>query len=240
MRFRSVVLATLVPAVAFAAALHAQSSMADGLVPGDYLRVSGGVMSPINAQGSLREWDRGSTVNVAWENWQQGSNGVGSIGFAFAVDYGRLPFKESAFLSEFESVEGARATSAHATSDAQVFQISTMIRGRIPAPYIMPTLEFGFGIVNFQPGNIAYQTAGGAGTTSQRHRTGGAISIGGGLDKQVYDRIAIFGEAVYTYAFTSLGGQSIASAGGVCSSCDAFKNTATGVVRGGLRVRVSR
>ena len=104
----------------------------------------------------------------------------------------------------------------------------------------MPTLQLGFGVFNYQPGSIDYQTALGSGTTAQAHRTGGAISIGGGLDKMVYDRFGIFADAVYTYAFTSVGGQAIESASGVCSSCDAFKNTSTGVVRGGLRVRLGR
>jgi hypothetical protein len=240
MRLRSFAFATLMPFAAFAGSLSAQSSNTDGLLPGDYLRVSGGVLSPINSQGSLREWDRGPTVNVAWENWQQGSNGVGLVGFAFSFDYSRLPFKEEAFLSEFQTAQGARATSANASADAQMFQLSTAIRVRIPSPFIMPNLQLGFGILSFQPGNISYQTATGPGTTSQRHRTGGAISLGGGVDKQVYGRVALFGEALYTYAFTSLGGQAVATAGGVCSTCDALKNTATGVIRGGLRVRVSR
>lgn len=239
MRLRSLALSSLLPLAVAAASGRAQAPNADGLVPGEYLRVSGGVLSPINAQGSLREWDRGPTVDIAWENWPPGSNGVGAIGFAFALDYSRLPFKEATFLSDFQTLAGNKATSATA-GDGQMFQLSTMIRGRIPTPFIMPTLQLGFGILNFQPGNISYQTSAGAGTTSQRHRTGGAISFGGGLDKQVYDRFAIFGDALYTYSFTSLAGQAIATANSVCSSCDALKNTAVGVIRGGIRVRFSR
>lgn len=245
MRFRLLVLMLLVPVAALtllATAGRAQSSsMADGLTPGDYLRVSAGVVSPVNAQGSIRDWDRGQTLNVSWENWQQGSNGVGSIGFGLAFDYSRLPLNQAQFLGEFETVEGTRATSASA-SNAQIFQVSTVVRARIPAPFIMPTLQLGFGILNFQPANIVYQIPGGAGSTSQRHRTGASLSIGGGLDKQIYGRAAIFGEALYTYAFTSLGGQAVATAGGVCSSngCDALKNTSLGALRGGLRVRVGQ
>jgi hypothetical protein len=78
-------------------------------------------------------------------------------------------------------------------------------------------------------------------TASQRHRRGAAFTIGAGLDKRLIDRFALFGEALYTYGFTSIG-QGFVTPGGTCTtaSCDVFKNTTLGVIRGGLRVRVGR
>ena len=51
--------------------------------------------------------------------------------------------------------------------------------------------------------------------------------FGGGLDKHIVDRFAIFGEAAYTYGYTSFGaGRRRRRAARVCNSgCDLLKNT---------------
>jgi hypothetical protein len=51
----------------------------------------------------------------------------------------------------------------------------------------------------------------------------------------------VFGEALYTYGFTSLG-RGIANPGGTCTTngCDVLKNTVLGTLRGGLRLQVGR
>jgi hypothetical protein len=212
----------------------------DGLVSGDYLRLSGGMLSPVNPQGSLRDWDRGTSFGVVWENWQSGSGGVGRVGFGIGVNYGLLPLNEQQFLSEFLTPLQTRATSAHA-SNASVLEIETSIRLRIPAPFIMPSISLGFGYINFRPSTIEYTSATGQATTDEQRRYGGEFTIGGGLDKHIVDRFAVFGEATYTYGFTSLG-QGLARPGGTCATvangCDPLKNTAFGTIRGGLRVRV--
>jgi hypothetical protein len=213
---------------------------ADGLVYGDYLRVSGGIMSPVNPQGSLRDWDRGTAYGIVWENWQSGPGGVGRVGFGLGVNYGLLPLNEKEFLGGFLTPQGTAATSASA-SRASVLEIETSVRLRIPTPFIMPSISLGFGYINFRPSTIQYTSVGGSSTTAEQRRYGGEFTIGGGLDKHVVDRYAVFGEASYTYGFTSLG-QGLARPGGTCATssngCDPLKNTTLGGIRGGLRVRV--
>jgi hypothetical protein len=214
--------------------------MTDGLVPADYLRVSGGSVSPLNAQGSLRDWNRGVGVNVLWENWNAGSNGVGRIGFGLYGDLSLLPFDDKQFVADFTTGPFGAAKTATASS-AKVFQVGFTTRFRIPAPYIMPSISFSFGFLDWRPSEIQYTATSGSGSAKQQERQGGLISFGGGLDKTVVDRFAIFGEAVYTYAYTSFG-RGLAASGSACvqTNCDLLKNTQFGTVRGGLRVRMGR
>src|SRR5205085_197664 len=104
---------------------------------------------------------------------------------------------------------------------------------RIPNPVIVPHILLAFGFLSYQPSKINYVAGAVSGTTTQRHRNGGSISLGGGLDRQIYNRAALFGEAVYTYAFTGLGYGS-ATPGGVCAAngCEPLKNTSLGTIRG--------
>jgi hypothetical protein len=213
---------------------------ADGLLPGDYLRLSSGMMAPVNAQGSLRDWDRGTVYGLTWENWQSGAGGVGRVGYGIGVNYGLLPLDEQQFLSEFLTPQGTRATSASA-SNASVLEIETNLRFRIPSPFIMPSFSLGLGYLNYRPSTITYTAGGTSSSTAEQRRYGAEFTIGGELDKRIVDRVAIYGEAMYTYGFTGLG-QGIARPGGTCatstSGCDPLKNTSLGVVRGGLRVHI--
>jgi len=214
----------------------------DGLIAGDYVRLTGGLISPLHPRGNLADWNRGRSYGLAWENWQSGSGGVGRVGFSLGVNYGLLPFDEGHFLGDFVAPDGARATSATA-SDASVLEIETGVRLRIPAPFILPSFSLGFGYINIRPSTIHYISPSVTGTTGEQHRYGGEITLGAGLDKQVIDRFAVFGEAAYTYGFTGLG-QGFAQAGGTCATsangCDPLKNTMFTTIRGGLRVRVGR
>jgi len=215
--------------------------LSDGLVAGDYVRAGAGMLSPVNPQGSLRDWDRGTGFTLAWENWQAGSGGVGRVGFGIGVNYGVLPLNEQQFIADFiDPLTRVPATSATA-SNAAVLEIETSVRVRIPSPFIMPSLSLAFGYINFRPGTIQYTSVAGPGTTNQQRRYGGELTVGAGLDKHIVDRFAAFGEALYTYGFTSLG-QGFVSPNGNCPSngCDPLKNTTLGTIRGGLRVGVGR
>lgn len=233
-------LCTLASVSSIARAQDAGDHYADGLVPGNYLRLGAGVTSPIRPAGSLRDWDRGSDFAIAYENWSPGGAGVSSIGYGLSLDYSRLPLNESQFLSSFTPVAGVPATSASA-SPASTFLIGTNVRFRIPAPFVMPSISVAFSYIDFRPATINYTAPSGNGATSQEHRRGAAFSVGAGLDRHIYDRVGIFGEAVYTYGFTSLG-YGIANPRGNCAAngCDVLKNTTIGVIRGGLRLRVTR
>lgn len=244
MRFRLNVVYVAIAALAAvggARAARAQISTTDGLMPGDYLRVSGGVVSPISPQGSLRDWNSGPTINVTWENWQPGSQGVGAVAFGLGIGYTMLPLNQQHFLSAFRTVAGDAATAA-TSSSAGIIDVATNVRIRIPVPYITPSVNLGFGFMDWRPAAVHYTAPSGDGSAQQEHRSGLELSIGGGLDKTVYDRWAIFGEALYTYGFTSFG-QGLATPTGTCtnsSECDVLKNTSIGTLRGGLRVRVGR
>jgi hypothetical protein len=245
MHARSVVAATLGLALsAFAAPIRAGAQatdpLADGLVPGDYLRVSVNSTNPISPQGSLKDWSRGVGLGVMWENWDQGRGGVGRIGYGFMVGYSLLPFDSDQFLSEPFISQFGRATTATGKR-AGAFQLGVNVRFRIPAPYIMPWLSLGLGFIDWHPGEIKYTTATTTSpqTAKQEHRSGGAVSIGAGVDKHIYDRFGVFAQAMYTYGYTSFG-QGLGGSGSAClqTSCDLLKNIPFGTLGGGLRVRV--
>src|SRR4051812_372288 len=87
------------------------SDYADGLLAGDYLRLSGGMISPVNPQGSLGDWKRGNAFSLIYENWQPGSGGVGRVAFGIGIDYGLLPLDEQHFIAGFTPATGGKATS---------------------------------------------------------------------------------------------------------------------------------
>ena len=213
---------------------------ADGLTPGGYLRVGGGTMTPVNAQGSLRDWKPGNGLSVAWESWDAGQTGVSRMGFALSGAYSSLRLDTGRFLGEFVPPNGGSVTSVNAGT-AGVLEVTTNLIFRIPAPYIMPHITLGLGFIDWRPGEIRYTGTAGSGTTKQQHRSGGELAIGGGLDKHIYDRFAIFGEAMYVYGYTRFGG-GYGTPTGVCATngCDALRNTTVTTLRGGLRVRMAR
>jgi len=214
--------------------------LADGLVGGSYVRIAAGRVAPVSPEGSMKEWKPGTGVNVMFENWDNGSGGPSIIGFAFFVDYSLLPFDPQQFTVDYDPrLNGALRTSS--AKRAGIFQLGINTRFRIPTPYIMPWVGVGFGFLDWRPGKISYTTASGSFTTKQQNRSGGGISFSGGLDKHIYDRWAIFGEAVYSYSITSFG-QGLGASGSQCvaTNCDLLKNTQLGTIRGGLRVRTSR
>ena len=109
-------------------------------------------------------------------------------------------------------------------------------------PVVMPSLLIGFGFINWAPGEIHYVSTTGSGNVKQSHRSGAELSIGGALDRQLWDRYAAYVEAQYVYGYTSYG-QGFATPGGVCAShsgCDVLKNTTIATLRGGLRIRMGR
>jgi hypothetical protein len=211
---------------------------ADGLIPGGYLRLAAGVLSPINPSGTLRDWNSAPMASLIWENWQPSAHGVGRVGFGIGLGYSALPLNSAEFASSFVPASGTVSTATG--KNASILQVETSIRVRIPSPFIMPSLEVGFGFLSFHPGQIDYTTSDGTtGSARSQTRSGAEFSIGGGLDKQIAGRAAIFGEAMYEYGLTGLG-HGIAEPGGTCASgqCDVLKNMSLGIVRGGLRVRL--
>src|ERR1043166_9064742 len=192
MRFRSLVLLAALAAASFAAPraalaqVVATDPMADGLVPSDYLRVSGGWVAPVTPSGSLRDWKNGWGANLFWVNWQQGSSGVGRVGFGLGIGYSLLPLDEAQLLHDFTPPSGGAVTAATADK-ASILEITSQLRIRIPAPFIMPTVNIGFGFMNWAPGEIHYTTATTTGSAKQQHRSGAEVSLGGGLDKNLFD-----------------------------------------------------
>jgi hypothetical protein len=228
--------------VAAAPRTSAQSERyTDGLVSGDYLRISAGSIAPVSPQGSLRDWDRGTTVGVNWEGWYGGAGSdPGLVGFGIGGDFARLPLNQDQFLTHFTAPDGSTATSATASS-ATVWSIETTVRVRIPTPFIMPSVSFGLGYMDFHPSTVNYMSAGGDGSTTQAHRRGVDLFAGVGLDKHIVQRVGIFAEALYSYGFTSLG-QGLTTPGGTCArnGCDVLKNTTLGTLRGGLRLQMGK
>jgi hypothetical protein len=218
---------------------HAQGTdLAGGLRAGDYIRISGGVSTPVNPQGSLKDWSSGTAFNLGWENWQNGGTGVGRVGIAINLSYSLLPLDERQFLSDFTPISGVRPTSATASS-AGVLELATNFRFRIPTPLIMPTINVGLGFMNWRPETIDFDGPTGHGQAKQRHRSGAELTIGGGLERNIFDRYGLFGEVNYAYGFTSIG-QGSATPGGLCATgnCDILKNTSIATLRGGLSVRI--
>lgn len=241
MRYQSFVLALALPLLGLADVARGQEvdRYADGLVPGAYLRIGGGPMTPVNAQGSLRDWNAGRGVSVAWESWDNGLSGVSRMGFALSAAYSSLPLNRDRFLTEFVPPNGGSLVSLDA-GNAGVLEVVTNLIFRVPAPYIMPHFTIGLGFIDWRPGRITYSGSAGSGTTKQQHLSGGEIALGFGLDKHIYDRFAVFSEANYVFGLTQFGG-GYGTPTGVCStnSCGA-KNTTVTTLRGGLRVRMMR
>jgi hypothetical protein len=212
-----------------------------GLEPGEYIRVSGGVATPIAARGSLQDWDRGAGFAAAWESWSAGPTGLGRAGFAITAVYNLLPLDEQRFVSTFiDPTTGQQATSATA-SRAGILEVTTNAKIRISMPLVTPMVNIGLGLLDWHPGTIRYTAGTATGTARQLHRTGLELTIGGGIDRTIVDRYAIFGEAMYVFGYTSYGG-GYTSPGGVCttSGCDALRNTTIGTIRAGLRARIGR
>jgi hypothetical protein len=241
MRPRQLLALVLVAGLATAAGAQEVDRYADGLVPGAYLRIGGGTMAPVNAKGTLRDWRPGTGVSVAWESWDanEGTFGLSRLGFAIAGAYSVLRLDDSRFLTEFVPPSGGSVSSV--SGSAGVLEVTTNLRYRIPAPYIMPSIVLGLGFIDWRPGQIKYSGSAGSGTTRQQHRSGAELAIGGTLDKTIVNRYAVFGEAMYVYGYTQFGG-GYGTPTGVCaaSGCDALRNTTVTTVRAGMRIRVMR
>jgi hypothetical protein len=218
---------------------QAQSAMTGGLVAGDYVRLSGGMTTPINANGSLKQWDGGQSFNVTWENWDDRGGRLGLFAFGLYGDLTFLKFDDAQFKADFLSPFGPVQTAS--AKRARIIQAGVNARMRIPMPLIMPSISLGFGFLDWHPGEIAYTAQNGSATAKQQNRQGGVVSVMGSVDRNIYDRVGIFGEALYAYGFTSFG-QTLAASGSACirADCDLLKNTALGAFRFGLRVRASR
>lgn len=214
---------------------------AGGLTAGEYLLIGGGGTFPVNPQGSLKNYNAGPVFSLAYENWQLGSGGgMGLVGFGLAASYSALPTKDG-FAEAVAAASGGTTQSASAAS-ARIFEIASTLRIRIPSPYVMPAVTLGLGFINWAPGAIRYQaTDGSAAKVRYQHRSGAELSIGGSLDRHIYDRYGLFAEADYVYGFTSFG-QAFTVANGSCANvaCDPLKNTSVGILRGGLRVGLGR
>jgi hypothetical protein len=239
MRLRSLLaLASACASLALARSAYAQSDPnAAGLTRGDYFRLSGGMVTPVNPTGSLKTWGSGTGFNLMWENWDEsGSGRMGLFGFSLVGDVSFLPFKEDEFKVAF--AKGPFGAVQTATADkARVIQIGVNTRLRIPMPFIMPSVSVGFGFLDWHPGEITYTAANASHTAKQQNRQGGAVTLIGGLDKHIFDRYALFAEAAYTYGFTSWGQVAGSSTTCINTDCDLLKNTPFGVIRGGLRYR---
>jgi hypothetical protein len=224
-----------------AAGAQERFDLAGGLMPGDYLRIGLGSTMPVNPQGSLANWGTGTGVSVGYENWQAGGAGVGRVGFGLTVAYSALPLKEQSFTSQFIPATGGTTTSATA-SKAGILEVASTIRFRIPAPVLSPAITVGFGFINWAPGTITYKATTGSGSVKQSHRSGAELTVGGSVDRQLWDRFAAYAEGAYVYGYTGYG-RGYATPGGVCSTsgggCDPLKNTTVAVLRGGLRVRIT-
>lgn len=238
--FLSVAVLLSISAWAPVRAQDTSDRFADGLAPGDYVRVGFGAVNPINPKGAIHDWRAGQGISIGYENWDLGSHGVSRLGFGLEGSYSLFPFDDAQFINDFVNGPNGHLLTATA-SKASILQFGVTTRLRIPMPYIMPHIAVGFGFIDWRPGKINYTAVLGTGTAQQQHRSGGAISFSGGLDKHVYDRFAVFADATYTYGYTSFGG-GLAGSGSAClqADCDLLKNTQLGTIRGGLRVRVGR
>jgi len=74
-----------------------------------------------------------------------------------------------------------------------------------------------------------------------RVKSGPSGTLGLALDSPAIGRAAVFGEALYTYGWSSDSYlQTTAGAHCTTTTCDTFKSTQTTMLRAGLRVRLGR
>ena len=129
----------------------------DGLVPGNYLRMSSGSTTPVSPHAALRFWDRGTTYYAGWENWDTGASGVSRLGFSLNAAYSTLPLNVPLFRDTFAPVNGATVTSV-SSARAGILEVTSGLRLRMPLPYLMPNLSLGLGLIDWQPGAINYES----------------------------------------------------------------------------------
>jgi hypothetical protein len=241
MRSRPLALTLALSSLVAASVASAQtpSPMTDGMVAGGYLRLSGGIATPVNPGGSLKEWNAGPTFNVMWENWENTDRGTLSLfGFGLYANLALLPFDESQFIQDFANGPNGTVLSARA-GRSRAIQFGVNTRFRIPAPYFTPSIGLGFGFLDWHPASIEYVAVGGSGTAKQENRQGVVLALTGAIDKHIFDRVSIFGEASYAYGYTSFG-QGLGASGSACIavSCDLLRNMPFGTIRAGLKTRL--
>jgi hypothetical protein len=228
-------LGTILPVVA--GAPTSGDPWAGGFTPGDYLRIGGGVTSPINARGSLKDWNAGPGASLVWESWSGSPTGLGRAGFGIGVAYSLLPLDSDNFAANNTPLAGGKITSATANR-AGLLEVTTNLRVRIPAPFVMPAVNIGFGFINWHPGKINYVATSGTATVRQESRSGAMLSIGGSLERHLWDRYGAYVEGNYVYGYTTYG-QGYATPGAVCSSNCPVNNTTVTTFRAGLRIKVA-
>ena len=99
--------------------------------------------TPVNPQGSLRDWNRGTTSTPAWENWDTGASGVSRVGFGLDAAYSAAPARTSThFMRELHAARpagradvGERGARRHSRDQHRAFACAFRRR------YIMPSIE---------------------------------------------------------------------------------------------------
>ena len=199
--------------------------------------------NPLDAQGNLRDWSSGTAYNLMWESWGAGGAGTDLTGYGFSVGYTQLPFNNSFFVQNFTPTQVTGSTATATAADARVLEFLATLRIRIPTPLVMPHLSLGLGFIELASRHHSTTPRQRARRPTQSRKAvrRAEFSVGGGVDRHVYDRVGIFAEARTPTAITSFGqvrnadrdvrGQRMRRP---------LKNTTLGTIRGGLRVRIGQ
>ena len=239
-RNKLALLACLLPAVVVAQEPDAgpTSPLARPYLYGSFVRVGGGITTPLFPSGSMHDWARGWQTAVSWESTGSSRGGdVSRVAVGFAGDFGRFPLDQAQFIANYPS-GGARPTAATAP-DATLIDVQATARINIPAPVVTPSVLFALGYYNFHPSNVTFQSPDSTGVARYRSRSGASVAIGFGLDRQLAGPAGVFVEGTYLLGATRFGFVAANSRCGT-SSCDIFNNTYIGALRSGLRFRVGR
>lgn len=224
------------------AALVSQESgrhLDDAGVPpyvGSFVRVGGGITTPLFASGSMRNWSRGWMAAVAWES-TGAARERNRVAIGLAADVGRFPLDQGTFIAAYQTdTTGGRATTASAP-DATLFDVQGTVRINIPSPVVTPSVLIALGYYNFRPSAITFQTPDSTGTARFRSRSGASLSIGLGVDRTLMGPAGLFLEGSYLLGASRFG---FVAANGRCGygACDIYRNTYIATIRSGLRIRI--
>ena len=197
---------------------------------------------PVNAQGSLRDWKRGTGINLAWENWQPGAHGVGRVGFGLDVAYSRLAARTRPVRRRFRA-RTDRHCGRRVGASRRFSRSTSNLRIRIPAPCVMPAItSASASSIGRRETSITHRPPARTGTASSHRAAALSSSLGGASIEQIYRSLRDLWRSGVRLRIHELrrAASRTPSEHVLHSGCDLLKNTTVGTLRGGLRVRLGR
>ena len=180
----------------------------DGLVPGDYVRMSAGSADagePARRAAAFGIAARRTTP--AGRTGTRARAASAASGSASTRRTARSRSNAPLFIARLHAAQRSeRDVGERGARRNPRGHIGVTTRCGCRVPYIMPNMSLGLGFIDWQPGEIKYEATTGSGTAKQQHRVERRGHRRRGA-RQESSSIAsrVFGEALYVYGYTSFG-----------------------------------